>query len=138
MPRYAFIAVLFVMPASFALAAPDASILPIKDLKAVKPNETVFKEASRQKPLVIKSEKEAAEYFGMDALAALKKQVNFEQQIVLVFAWRGSGQDRLAYSVAESFPEQVFFEYKPGRTKDLRPHTYVFALRSNVKWRAPK
>ena len=78
------------------------------------------------------------EYFSEDALAALTKQVDFEQRVVLVFAWRGSGQDRLSYSVAESFPEQVFFEYKPGRTKDLRPHVYVFALRANVKWRMPK
>jgi hypothetical protein len=138
MTRLAMIAVLISLPTTFALAAPDASILPIKDLKGFKPKNTVFKAATRQKPLVIKSEKEAAEHFGMDALAALKKQVDFEQQIVLVFAWRGSGQDRLSYDVAESFPEQVFFRYKPGRTKDLRPHTYVFALRSNVKWRAAK
>ena len=37
-------------------------------------------------------------------------------------------------NIAESYPEQVFFTYKPGRTRDLRPHVYVFALRSNVKW----
>lgn len=138
MTRFALIVILLSLPATLALAAPDATIPPIKDVKGIKPNDTVFKAATLQKPLVIKSEKEAAEHFGMDALSALKKQVDFEQQIVLVFAWRGSGQDRLAYDVAESFPEQVFFRYKPGRTKDLRPHTYVFALRSNVKWRAPK
>ena len=32
------------------------------------------------------------------------------------------------------FPEQVFFTYTPGRTRDLRPHVHVYALRSNVRW----
>jgi len=44
----------------------------------------------------------------------------------------------LAYRVAESDPEQVFFTFRPGRTRDLRPHVRVFAVRSNVTWRAPK
>jgi len=69
-----------------------------------------------------------------DALAKLKEQVDFEKQIVLVFAWRGSGQDQMDFTVAESYPEQVRFRYKPGRTRDLRPHVYVYALRSNVTW----
>jgi len=64
----------------------------------------------------------------------LKEKVEFDEQVVLVFAWRGSGQDKLTYEVAESFPEQITFNIKPGRTKDLRPHIHIFALRSNVKW----
>ena len=60
--------------------------------------------------------------------------VDFSQQCLLVFAWRGSGQDKLDYSVAESFPEQVAFAYQPGRTRDLRPHVKVFAVRANVNW----
>ena len=95
---------------------------------------TGFKAASRKKPLIIRSEQDAAKHFSKEALAKLKKQVDFKRQFVLVFAWRGSGQDRLRYNVAKSFPERVFFRYKPGRTRDLRPHIYVFALRSNVKW----
>jgi hypothetical protein len=67
-------------------------------------------------------------------VAKLARQVDFEQQFVLLFAWRGSGQDRFRYTVAESYPEQVFFTYRAGRTRDLRPHVYVYALRSNVKW----
>ena len=35
------------------------------------------------------------------------KQSDFEQQVVLVFAWRGSGRDRSEYAVLESFPEPI-------------------------------
>ncbi len=68
---------------------------------------------------------------------SVPEQVDFEKQIVLVFAWRGSGQDKLDYVVAESFPEQITFTYRPGRTRDLRPHVYAYALRSNVAWKSP-
>jgi len=111
---------------------------PIEALKGATPKASVFKTASRSKPLVIRSETDAAEHFATAAVASLKKQVDFKQQIVLVFAWRGSGQDRLTYTVAESYPEQIFFTFKPGRTRDLRPHVRVYALRSNVKWSGPK
>lgn len=83
---------------------------------------------------MLPSEKEAAEHFGEQELAKLVKQVDIAQQFVLVFAWRGSGQDWLEHAVAESFPEQIFFTYKPGRTRDPRPHVRVYVLRSNVKW----
>ena len=39
---------------------------------------------------------------------------------------------------AESFPEQITFRIQPGRTRDLRPHVRVFALRGNVKWSVGK
>jgi len=138
MTRLATIAILLSVPATVLGAEPDPEIPPIQEVKGAKPDASVFKAASRQKPLVIESKKAAAEHFSQDALAALVKRVDFEQQVALVFAWRGSGQDRLSFDVAESYPEQVFFRYKPGRTRDLRPHLYVFALRTNVKWRAPK
>ena len=64
----------------------------------------------------------------------LGSQVDFEKQFLLVLAWQGSGGDRLNYTVAESFPEQIFFSMKRGLTRDLRPHMQVYALRSNVRW----
>jgi hypothetical protein len=109
----------------------------ITAIKGAKPKRSVFKDASLRKPLVIGCADKAAKYFDDDALAALKRQVDFEKQIVLIFAWRGSGQDRLSYAVLESYPEQVRFRYRPGRTRDLRPHVYVYALRSDVQWTAP-
>ena len=65
-------------------------------------------------------------------------QVDFEKQLVLLFAWRGSGQDQLEYTVAESYPEQVTFRYVPGRTRDLRPHVSIYALRKNVTWKTER
>jgi len=120
-----------VLSSTFA-AEPPA----IKALTDAKPKPTVFKAASQTKPLVIRTEKEAAEHFLDASLAALKKQVDLKKQIVLVFAWQGSGQDRLSHSVAESYPEQVTFKYTHGFSRDLRPHIHVYALRSNVKWTA--
>ena len=123
---------LFAIPVAVAHAA---DLPPIKVVKDAKPGATIFKAASRQKPLEIHSAKEAAAHFSGDALASLKKQVDFKKQVVLTFAWKGSGQDKLSYDILESFPEQVVFKYKRGLTKDLRPHVHTFVLRANVKWR---
>ena len=114
-------------------AEPDAAAPAIKEIDA-KPTADIFKAAKRNEPLALRTAEEAAKYFDKDALAVVEKKVDFEKQLLLVFAWRGSGQDKLTYDIAESFPEQIQFKIKPGRTKDLRPHLHVFALRSNVKW----
>lgn len=108
----------------------------IKELK-VTPEPSVFKDSAWNKPIVIKSMDDAGKHFGKDALATIGKEVDFKKQIVLVFAWRGSGGDKLEYKILESFPEQIPFTLKPGLTDDLRSHTRVFALRSNVKWAVP-
>ena len=70
------------------------------------------------------------------ARATLIKAVDFKTQDLLVFAWQGSGGDKLEYTVAESFPEQVRFMLKRGLTKDLRTHMKLFAVRKNVTWSA--
>ena len=105
-------------------------IVPIK----VMPESGIFKNSNFNKPIVVKSKEEAAKHFGKKAVASLVKAVDFKKQFVLIFAWRGSGGDQLNYTVAESFPEQITFSRQFGRTRDLRPHAKVFALRSNVKW----
>ena len=106
---------------------------PIESI-TVKPENSVFKNSNFNKPVVVKSKEEAAKHFGKEAVASLVKAVDFKKQFVLVFAWRGSGGDQLNYTVAESFPEQITFSRQFGRTRDLRAHAKVFALRSNVKW----
>ena len=121
--------------AALASARAEAKVPPIKKLEKVAPKPSAFKASSWRKPIVLRSAKEAAAHFSEEALPELTKQVDFGEQFVLLFAWRGSGQDRLRYAVAESYPEQVFFTYKAGRTRDLRPHVHLYALRSNVTWR---
>lgn len=120
--------------AATSFAAKEAVVGPIAKLSSAKPNQTVFKDAKRNAPIEIKTADGLAKYFDEKQAAAIAKEVDFKQQLVLIFAWRGSGQDKLNFDVGESFPETILFRIKPGRTRDLRPHVQVFALRSNVKW----
>lgn len=106
----------------------------IKELKDLRVEKSVFVDATREKPIVLKSSEDGMKYFGKEALAKISKAVDFEKQIVLVFAWKGSGQDRLTFASTEAHPEQINFSCKPGRTKDLRPHVKIFVLQSDVKW----
>jgi len=121
--------------AAFCILAGVASAQePIVAIKVV-PERSVFKNSAWDKPIIIKSNTDAVKHFGKDALNTLGTTVDFKKQFVLVFAWRGSGGDRLTYNVAESYPEQIFFSLRRGRTRDLRAHTKVYALRSNVRCR---
>ena len=128
---------MWMLAVTFAVAAnqANAAVPPIALVKDAKPKDSVFENAQWNKPTLIKTEEEAARHFDKEALASLKKQVNFKEQQVLLFAWKGSGGDKLEYAVAESFPEQIFFSYKAGRTDDIKSHVFVYALRSNVTWK---
>lgn len=126
----------FALCLSASFAAGQEAIVELK----VTPEKSVFKNSAWNKPIVIKSEDEAAKHFGKEAVEAIAKKVDFKKQIVLVFAWQGSGGDQLTYAILESFPEQIPFSLRPGVTDDIRSHSRVFALRANVKWsvKAPK
>jgi hypothetical protein len=87
-----------------------------------------------ERPVVIRSKEQAEESFSKEELAKLTKRVDFGAQYVVLFAWSGSGEDRLEYAVRESPLERVVFTYRPGSTKDLRKHVRIYALRSNVNW----
>jgi hypothetical protein len=126
----ALFAVLFGM----AAFAADPTVPPIKALADIKPKEAVFKDASAKKPLVIKTAEEAGKYFAAEQLSELQKKADFKQQMLLIFAWQGSGQDKISYTIAESYPEQIFFNYEMGRTRDLRQHQQLYLLRTNVTW----
>lgn len=130
------IAIVSILTTGSELFAAPANQAPITELKDQSAEQAVFTDATKTKPIVLKSLKDAEKYYGKEALAALSKSVDFEKQIVLIFAWQGSGQDRLSYIVEESLPEQIKFSFARGLTRDLRPHVKVFVLRSNVKWTA--
>lgn len=118
--------------------AQDDKLPPFKQIEEVTANSNVFEVSNQRKPLVLKSHAQAKKYFSAENLTKLLKEVDYDKQILLVFAWKGSGQDRLEVTVVESSPEQLVFVYKPGKTRDLRPHYYVYAVRSNVKWEEKK
>ena len=73
-------------------------------------------------------------YFKKDAIKTIKKSIDFTKQKLVVIAWQGSGRDSMNYVIKESYPEQILFDRKRGRTKDLRSHLRVFILRKNVSW----
>ena len=106
---------------------------PIVEIVDVQPKASAFLFDGASKPVVIYSVDEITKYFDAKNSANLKSKVDFSQQEVLVFAWRGSGQDRIEYEVLESFPEQIRFSYRRGRTRDLRQHFKIFVVRSDVK-----
>ena len=117
-------------------AAPDTKI---KELKKIKPKEVVFRDATRVKPVVIANKKAASKYFEKEDVAKRLKGIDFKKQVLFVFAWRGSGQDEMSYNLKkdtsdESNAGEVEFTYRPGRTRDLRPHTKVYAIEDDVLW----
>ncbi len=114
------------------------SILPIFEVGRIEPERSAFLPRGWARPQVLESSEDAKKFFDAQAAAKLVAQVDFEKQLVLLFAWRGSGQDQLEYTVAESYPEQVTFRYVPGRTRDLRPHVSIYALRKNVTWKTER
>ena len=102
----------------------------------VAPKASVFDDATRVKPIELTSAEAAGKYIEGDALDALNKQVDWEKQTVLIFAWKGSGQDRMATDISEGEDKRlvVDFIYTAGRTRDLRPHVYVYAVNNDLSW----
>jgi hypothetical protein len=116
------------------LYAQEAKLPLFKQIEHVTVSPNVFDVSHWNKPLVLKSHAQAKKYFSDENLEKLIKQVDFDRQLILVFAWNGSGQDRLQVTVLESSPQPLRFNYYPGKTRDLRPHTYIYAVRSDVRW----
>ena len=130
----AILTLMFATSVSYAETSTAEEMLPpIQDITDINANEGIWKVAKRGVPLTLHSKSEAARYFAEPQLKLLLKKVDFQKQMLLVFAWRGSGQDKMTYTIAESLPEQITFKILPGRTRDLRPHLKIFAIRKNVK-----
>lgn len=121
--------------AAFAESEPTAKDLPAVVKLNTMPERSVFDTATRRKPIELASAEDAKKHFGEEQHKALGKEVDWAKQKVLIFAWRGSGQDRMEAEVDKGEDGPVVkFIYKPGRTRDLRPHIYVFAVSNDVKW----
>ena len=70
-----------------------------------------------------------------DTAAVIATQVDFKKDIVLLFAWSGSGGDKL--TMAEEKKAAVFTMTR-GLTRDLRQHTKLFALPKGMKYSMSK
>ena len=63
---------------------------------------------------------------------AVKKQVDFTKEKLIVFVWKGSGQDKLEGALVKR-GGTAQFTYKSGLTDDLREHAHIFAVPEYAK-----
>lgn len=61
----------------------------------------------------------------------LPPEVNFDSEQVVVFAWNGSGQDKIEYEKMENV---YHFVYKRGQTKDLKQHIKIVSIPKKNEW----
>lgn len=58
---------------------------------------------------------------------AIAKQVDFGRDKLVLFAWGGSGGDKLTAKLSDD-GKTVAFKYSPGFTRDFRRHIHLFAI----------
>ena len=79
-------------------------------------------------PIVLKSMEDALKHLTRDSME--KIEVDFDKSQLAIFAWQGSGQDRLGghFSVNKAKANIANMHYTPGRTKDLRTHSVIYTM----------
>ncbi|MCP4462046.1 MAG: hypothetical protein GY819_04505 [Planctomycetaceae bacterium] len=85
-------------------------------------------------PRILKDAESAKAFIKQEALS----HVDWESQQVLLFSpWGGSGQDSLiVYAEDNDANETVLtFQYKAGRTRDLRVHARAWVIDKDQLWR---
>ena len=135
-----FVLALFVAPVVFAAEEKPQPLTPI-DLKANDIPVVQPKEGNPLKPTEINTAGELTKspLFGEGATDKLKKFVNFEKEKLVVFAWSGSGQDKLTGSLVTADKKVTAqFLYTGGVTKDYRPHFYVFVAPKDAEVKADR
>ena len=75
-------------------------------------------------PIVLNSMEEALKHLNRDSMERIADEVDFKTEKVVVFAWRGSGEDRLRGFMNEG----ATFHYTPGMTEDLETHSAIYAM----------
>jgi len=127
-----------VFAVSVAAVAEDKPVgKPVFDIKLDKDDKWEVKPGKWSTPSLAMSEDELKKLVPDEATRGkIAKAMDLKTHNLLVFSWQGSGGDKLTYTIAESFPEQVRFSLAGGRTDDLRTHVKLFAVRKNVTWSA--
>jgi hypothetical protein len=104
---------------------------------AVKPLElespvrtTLFGDITKPKRLT--TLRETSDMLGTECAKSIWTQMLFKDYDVLLFEWSGSGQDELIIHDIED--GVCIFEYKRGRTRDLRRHTKAFSIPVKMDW----
>jgi hypothetical protein len=113
-------AILLMVPLTLAAGEPGKlREIDTKDLKVD------FEKGRVTQPTVITN----AEQFDktLPGADAVKKQVDFGKDKLVLFAWGGSGGDKLAAKTSDD-GKSVNFNYTPGLTRDFRRHVHLFAI----------
>lgn len=112
-------AVIFAAPV-LADDKPAVKEIPTKDLKITLP-----KGGKATEPTVIKTADDLAKSVPLkDAADAIKKEVNFDKEKLVFFAWGGSGRDK----IAPDAKTPGTFAYTAGLTRDFRMHAHLFVV----------
>ena len=109
----------------------------VREISGLKPGGPANTRGSANKPTVIKEKAGVAKSFSdKTTQEKVLKEVNFDKEILLVFRWAGSGQDRIAATGKKTDKGiEVVFGYSRGLTRDLRRHFKVYAVAKDAKWK---
>lgn len=116
-----------------ALAADDKSV--VKELSTKELKVAPARGGKATQPIEIKTADELSKNAVLkNAADDVKKLVDFEKEKLLVFAWAGSGQDKVAVTAETKDGKTVLaVEYTRGLTRDLRQHVKLFAVPKNAE-----
>jgi hypothetical protein len=104
---------------------PAVREIPTKDLKLTFPQK-----GKATEPAVVTSADDLAknEVVGR-AADEIKKQIDFGKEKLVVFAWGGSGQDKISGEVKTADKKATaVFTYTRGLTRDFRQHIHLFVV----------
>ena len=112
------------------LSADDGPAVRALDLKGVRV--VSVEDFGEPKAVEVKTDEDLAKstmFTDADGRDAIKKQLDFTKEKLVVFAWSGSGGDKLTPELKTADKKTVaVFAYAAGKTFDLRRHALVFAV----------
>ncbi len=88
--------------------------------------------------IAIQSLDDALKHLSRASMESIAEKIDFEKEQMLIFAWQGSGQDRIYGHTTSGKEATTRFSYTPGNTKDLKTHVMVYSLPKDMKWTAEK
>jgi hypothetical protein len=135
MLRLLLVTVALTLLASVALADEKKMTDTIREIAVDKADKIESKPGAAKKPTKITTAEELEKQIPDEATRKrLAKEVDFTTHTLLVFAWKGSGKDKIEYSILQSDPPQIEFTFTQGLTDDYRSHVKLFAVKNGLKW----
>ena len=88
--------------------------------------------------IAIQSLDDALKHLSRASVESIAEKIDFEKEQMLIFAWQGSGRDRLYGRTTSGKEATTQFSYTPGKTRDLKTHVMVYSLPKDMKWTVDK